>query len=1094
MRLTPLKISRLTQLWRSSMKDHKVTHHTLLGLEYAMPYFACLSPRSVVFKTICAHLKLTLLLSVILHLTTIKTSEAEETNFSRDIFAAIDDGLSWLDQQGVYSTPNTTSSETKRGIGLAALALMERRVSADQNAAPVGYQNAHVVDQNKIQTVISFIISRATNASFDAYRDGADLMAISLYVRTGGPSNQSALTAIRNIFDRIKDAQGSNGYWGYSGPGDDSSTTQLVMAGLAGARGVFSDPQSPDPVRLAELNTVTALTASAYADNGRVGDLAGDGKGHGYRPSYVPSFQQTASGLWSQIIGGYDLNHESVQSYLKWLYLRYNYETISAYPNRWAKTYFYYLWSSAKAFTFLEDSGVQPLANQLSVEDLGTLPSNQAPATNTRLMLRDPNTDPRVARRGAGGVGYYASIYELPRWYYDYAYTIMNAQAANGRFTSPNNEWNEVSAQSYALLVLERSVGGGCIDSDGDEICDAEDNCSAIPNPDQIDQDGDGLGDLCDGCPNDADPEQFDLDGDGTGDACDVCPDIANPGQADRDQDGAGDLCDLCPDIADPAQTDADDDGFGDACDVCPEQANPNQEDQDGDGFGDLCDLCPLNGDNQTDLDGDGVGDACDNCLLVPNADQEDLDGDLQGDACDNCIGVIGPELCDGQDNDCDNVIDEEPILSPRCEIPGAGSCGVGVPSCVDGEIICEPLATAQEELCNGLDDDCDNLIDEDPADEGRSCFTTEPGSCSDGVSRCADGELICDRINTSAPEVCDLVDSDCDGLIDEGTRNRCGLCGEPEVESCDGVDQDCDGLIDEEVICADGSECRNGVCAEPCVSSECFGDAMCVDGFCVPLCADIACPEGQLCERGSCLDPCADVSCPEGERCYLGACQIDSCPEIPCPEGSRCGAAGCEADPCSGLSCAEGQFCREGICVESCGIISCAGNERCEDGRCLPDLCAEVVCPASEICVDGDCLEDTCDDVSCDQGYACVNGECVFDPCGYVECPPGEACILNARGSAQCVGAWTDPPEPEEPPEPIDPLESMGGEVEDSGDETIDEIMPTDEQTGGVEMQQGAESVSGCHQDSRRAPGAWLVLLVLIGVARRREVETESV
>jgi hypothetical protein len=313
-------------------------------------------------------------------------------------------------------------------------------------------------------------------------------MAISLYLRTGGPSAQTGINSARAIFDRIRNGQGANGYWGYSGPGNDSSTTQLVMAGLAGARGLFNSQQFADALRSGQLDQVTQRTADAYATNGQAGDLPGDGKGHGYRSSgYAPSYQQTASGLWSQIIGGYDLNSQSVQDYLRWLYFRYNYQTIEPYRNNWRQSYFYFLWSSAKALTFLEDSGAVPLAGNISPEDFGTLPANQAPVMNTRLMLRDPNTDPRVARRGAGAAGYYSSIHELPRWYYDYAYTIMATQDASGRFISSLSQWDTISAQAYALLVLERSVGGGCVDFDGDDICDAEDNCPALPNPDQLD-------------------------------------------------------------------------------------------------------------------------------------------------------------------------------------------------------------------------------------------------------------------------------------------------------------------------------------------------------------------------------------------------------------------------------------------------------------------------------------------------------------------------------------------------------------------------------------------------------------------------------
>jgi hypothetical protein len=61
------------------------------------------------------------------------------------------------------------------------------------------------------------------------------------------------------------------------------------------------------------------------------------------------------------------------------------------------------------------------------------------------------------------------------------------------------------------------ALGG---DTDGDGVCDANDNCPAVANPDQADSDGDGVGDACDNCPAVANPDQADADGDGVGDAC----------------------------------------------------------------------------------------------------------------------------------------------------------------------------------------------------------------------------------------------------------------------------------------------------------------------------------------------------------------------------------------------------------------------------------------------------------------------------------------------------------------------------------------------------------------------------------------------
>ena len=86
------------------------------------------------------------------------------------------------------------------------------------------------------------------------------------------------------------------------------------------------------------------------------------------------------------------------------------------------------------------------------------------------------------------------------------------------------------------------------MDADGDGVCDCDDNCPYIYNPDQADSDGDLVGDVCDNCPYIPNPDQVDSDGDGVGDVGDNCPYIPNPDQADSDGDGVGDACPCDPD------------------------------------------------------------------------------------------------------------------------------------------------------------------------------------------------------------------------------------------------------------------------------------------------------------------------------------------------------------------------------------------------------------------------------------------------------------------------------------------------------------------------------------------------------------------
>ena len=109
--------------------------------------------------------------------------------------------------------------------------------------------------------------------------------------------------------------------------------------------------------------------------------------------------------------------------------------------------------------------------------------------------------------------------------------------------------------------------GVNIVDSDGDGVEDADDNCVDIANANQQDTDADGLGDMCDNCAAMANLNQEDGDTDGVGDVCDNCPATANSDQIDADNDGLGNACDNCPSIANSDQLDTDGDGIGDACD-----------------------------------------------------------------------------------------------------------------------------------------------------------------------------------------------------------------------------------------------------------------------------------------------------------------------------------------------------------------------------------------------------------------------------------------------------------------------------------------------------------------------------------------------
>lgn len=143
-----------------------------------------------------------------------------------------------------------------------------------------------------------------------------------------------------------------------------------------------------------------------------------------------------------------------------------------------------------------------------------------------------------------------------------------------------------------------------------------------------------------------------------------------------------------------------------------------------------------------------------------------------------NCETECVEEVCNGVDDDCDDYIDEG--------------------------------FTEFEEVCNGVDDNCNGLIDEGEweCDNG----------CGPGPNLCVAGEFTC-LAPFPEEEVCDGFDNDCDGEVDEGQLNACLQCGPVPEEVCDAIDNDCDNQVDEELISPCSTACGEGY--ETCVGGN---------------------------------------------------------------------------------------------------------------------------------------------------------------------------------------------------------------------------------------------------------------------------------
>jgi hypothetical protein len=451
--------------------------------------------------------------------------------------------------------------------------------------------------------------------------------------------------------------------------------------------------------------------------------------------------------------------------------------------------------------------------------------------------------------------------------------------------------------------------------------------------------------------------------------------------------------------------------------------------DADGDGYPagvDCNDADPQVFPGSREICGDGIDQDCDG--RDPTAGECDADHDgfsaAQGD-CDDSDPRRNPgmaERCDGVDNNCNGQVDEGFAVGQPCAA-GVGACrasGKTRCSATFVSVVCDAQpGRPAPETCDMIDNDCNGRVDDlmriagGTVDSCGACATTCPRGpntmplCAGGgcLAVCLPGFVDLDRdpqngcecaLSNGGVEICDGLDNDCNGQIDDGITEKSygggggtlgvGVCTAgarvcrggmltedragrlPTAEVCDGLDNDCNGKVDElfdfkndpfncgacGIACGPSGHCEQGRClgaswdggAPPPPPPPPTGGAVQVQiGIC-PLASG----------GTSCVDLLSDPAncggcgrtCPGGTACITGMCmtvpagmapppvQHPQCPLAPPGDG---GAGGCSPDlPDSCKDQTGGVYCTNlRFDNASCGACgrSCPAGTACREGAC---------------------------------------------------------------------------------------------------------------------------------------------------------------